>query len=135
MAVKETSFLDVCETDVPCCASSSSGFFPATKPYPIISASQFPRMYKQNLRGVFLQRKDGLIYVWRLRDERILATSPRHHHNRASPSMIIWGAIRYTSPSPLVIPGSTLNSARNTSDVLRPVSQAMIRALQNSIFQ
>lgn len=48
---------------------------------------------------------------------------------------MVWGAIGYTSRSPLVRIDATLNSSRYISDVLRPVALPFIRALRNPTFQ
>ncbi|GFU88185.1 transposable element Tcb1 transposase [Trichonephila clavipes] len=49
--------------------------------------------------------------------------------------MMVWGTIGYTSRSPLVCINNTLNSARYSSDVLRPVALPFIRNFRNPTFQ
>ncbi|GFY06030.1 transposable element Tcb1 transposase [Trichonephila clavipes] len=49
--------------------------------------------------------------------------------------MMVWGAIGFTSRSPLVRVDGTLNSARYISGVLRSVALPFIRALRNPTFK
>ncbi|GFV91842.1 transposable element Tcb1 transposase [Trichonephila clavipes] len=49
--------------------------------------------------------------------------------------MMVWGAIGYTSRSPVVRTAGTLNSVRYFSGVFRPVVLPFIRALQKPMFQ
>ncbi|GFU66478.1 transposable element Tcb2 transposase [Trichonephila clavipes] len=48
---------------------------------------------------------------------------------------MVWGAIEYTSRSPLVYIDGTLNSSRSISGVLHPLALHFIRALWNPTFQ
>ncbi|GFW91962.1 transposable element Tcb1 transposase [Trichonephila clavipes] len=48
---------------------------------------------------------------------------------------MVWGAIGYTSLSPLVRIDDTLNSARYISGVLRPTTLPFIRVLRNPTFK
>ena len=82
-----------------------------------------------------LQHHDGRIRVWRHRGERTLEACIRHRHTGVSPDVMVWGAIGYTSRSPLVRIDGTLNSGRYISDVLRPVALPFIRSLPNPTFQ
>lgn len=82
-----------------------------------------------------LQHHDGRIRVWRHRGERTLEACIRHRHTGVSPGVMVWGAIGYTSRSPLVRIDGTLNSGRYISDVLRPVALPFIRSLRNPTFQ
>ncbi|PRD32343.1 UNVERIFIED_CONTAM: Transposable element Tcb1 transposase [Trichonephila clavipes] len=69
------------------------------------------------------------------RNERILAACIRLRHTGPSPDVTVWGAIGYTSRSPLVRIEGTLNSACYISGVLRPVGLHFTRALRNPTFQ
>ncbi|GFX59784.1 transposable element Tcb1 transposase [Trichonephila clavipes] len=77
----------------------------------------------------------GCIRVWWHCDERTLAVCIRHNYTGRLPGVIVWGAIGYTSRSPLVRIEGFLNSARHISGVLRPVALTFIRALRNPTFQ
>ncbi|GFU17226.1 transposable element Tcb1 transposase [Trichonephila clavipes] len=77
------------------------------------------------------QHQDGYIRVRWHGGERTSATSIRLRRTGPSLGMMVWGAIGYTSRSPLVRIDGTLNRARYTSEVLRPVSLPFIRVLQN----
>lgn len=101
------------------------------------------RTWRQEWRDVIfsdesrfcLQHHDGRIRVWRHRGERTLPACIRHRHTGPSPGVMVWGAIGYTSRSPLVRIEGTLNSGRYISGVLRPVALPFIRALRNATFQ
>ncbi|MBJ4999813.1 IS630 family transposase [Salmonella enterica subsp. enterica serovar Hadar] len=82
-----------------------------------------------------IQHHDGRIRVWRHRGERTLPTCIRHRHTGPSPGVMVWGAIGYTSRSPLVRIAGTLNSSRYISDVLGPVALPYLRGLRNATFQ
>ncbi|GFS80898.1 transposable element Tcb1 transposase [Trichonephila clavipes] len=71
--------------------------------------------------------QDGLIRVWRHLGERTLAGCIRHRHTGPSPGMMVWGAIGYTSRSPLVHMNGTLNSSRYIYSVFRPMALPFIR--------
>ncbi|GFW01752.1 hypothetical protein TNCV_1232521 [Trichonephila clavipes] len=61
-----------------------------------------------------------------------------HWHHRPtgpSPGVMVRAAIGHTSRSPLVCIDDTLNSAGNTSGLLRPVALPFIPALRNPTFQ
>ncbi|GFU79007.1 transposable element Tcb1 transposase [Trichonephila clavipes] len=81
------------------------------------------------------ESQDGRIGVWWHRGECKLAECIRNRHTGPSPGVILWGAIRYTSRSPLVHSDGTFNSAHYISAVLRPVALPVIRALRNRTFQ
>ncbi|GFW91261.1 transposable element Tcb1 transposase [Trichonephila clavipes] len=80
-----------------------------------------------------LKHQDGRIRVWWHRGERTLATCIRHRHIDPSSGVMIWGAIGYTSRSPLVRIDGTLNNERNISGVLRPM--ALYSSPANPTFQ
>ncbi|GFX71690.1 transposable element Tcb1 transposase [Trichonephila clavipes] len=82
-----------------------------------------------------LQHHDGRIRVWRHRGECILTACIRLRNTGPSPDVMVWGAIEYTSQSPLVHIDGTLNSVRYISGVLRPLALRFIRALRNPTFQ
>ncbi|GFX78528.1 uncharacterized protein TNCV_29681 [Trichonephila clavipes] len=65
------------------------------------------------------------------REECTLVACIRHRHTGPSPSVMVWGAIGYTSRSPLVLIDGTLNSSRYIYGVSRPVVLPFIRALRN----
>ncbi|PRD27111.1 UNVERIFIED_CONTAM: hypothetical protein NCL1_36258 [Trichonephila clavipes] len=65
------------------------------------------------------QHQDGCIRVWRYHGDCTLAGCIHHRHTYRSPSEMVWGAIGYTSRSPLVRINGTLNSARYISGGLR----------------
>ncbi|GFV97921.1 uncharacterized protein TNCV_5069611 [Trichonephila clavipes] len=67
--------------------------------------------------------------------DRTLAACIHLRHTGPSPDVMVWGAIGYTSRSPLVLIDGTLNSARYISGVLRPVALHFLRALKNRTFQ
>ncbi|GFS59112.1 uncharacterized protein TNCV_69961 [Trichonephila clavipes] len=73
--------------------------------------------------------QDGHIRVWRHRGERTLAACIHHRHTGSSTGVMIWGAVGYTSQSPLVHVYGTLNNSCYNSCVLRPVALPFIRAL------
>lgn len=82
-----------------------------------------------------IQDHDGRIRVWRHRGERALPACIGHRHTGPSAGVMVWGAIGYTSRSPLVRITGTLNSNRYISDVLRPVALPYLRGLPNALFQ
>ncbi|GFX77040.1 transposable element Tcb1 transposase [Trichonephila clavipes] len=82
-----------------------------------------------------LPHQDCRILIRRHHGERALAACIRHRHTGPSPGVMIWGSIGYTFRSPLARVEGTLNSARYISGVLRPVTQAFIRALRNPTFK
>ncbi|GFY36576.1 uncharacterized protein TNCV_27811 [Trichonephila clavipes] len=82
-----------------------------------------------------LQPQDSRIRVWLHHGERTLAASIRHNHTGPSPGVIVWGAIGYTSRSPVVHIDGTLNSTRYISSVLQPMTLPLILALRNPTFQ
>ncbi|GFV70797.1 transposable element Tcb1 transposase [Trichonephila clavipes] len=73
--------------------------------------------------------------VWWYRCELPLEACIRRQHTGPSTGMIIWGAIGYTSQSPLFQIDGTLNSVRYISGVLRPIPLSFIRALRNFMFR
>ncbi|PRD28324.1 UNVERIFIED_CONTAM: hypothetical protein NCL1_32711 [Trichonephila clavipes] len=75
------------------------------------------------------------IRVWKHRGERTLATFICLRHTGPSPGVLVWGAIGYTSWSPLVRISRTLNSAHYISDVLPTAALHFIRTLRNPTFQ
>ncbi|GFT93309.1 uncharacterized protein TNCV_904611 [Trichonephila clavipes] len=48
-----------------------------------------------------LQHQDGIIRVWRHRDECTLKACIGHRHTGPSPGVMVWGGIGYTCRSPL----------------------------------
>ncbi|GFT24911.1 transposable element Tcb1 transposase [Trichonephila clavipes] len=82
-----------------------------------------------------LQHQDGHIRVGLHRGERKLAAGIHLRHTSPSSGVMVWGAIGYTSRSPLVHIDGILNNARYISGVLRPVVLHFIRALRNPTFQ
>ncbi|GFX44058.1 odorant receptor [Trichonephila clavipes] len=82
----------------------------------------------------FFQTNPGSIYsikmvpfhVWRHRRECTLAESIRHRHTGQSTGVMVWGAIGYTSRSPLVRIEGTLKSAHSISGMLRTMALAFI---------
>ncbi|GFV73904.1 transposable element Tcb1 transposase [Trichonephila clavipes] len=85
--------------------------------------------------GASSMHQNSRIRVRWYRGERILAGCIRHCHTGPSPGMMVWGAIGYTSRSPLVRIDGTLNSARYISGVLRPMALPFIRVLRNATFK
>ncbi|GFX45804.1 transposable element Tcb1 transposase [Trichonephila clavipes] len=81
-----------------------------------------------------LQHQDGSIRVWRHLGEHTLTACICLRDIGPSPAVTVWGAIGYTSRSPLVSIDRTLNSARYIFGVLRPVALPFIQALQNPTF-
>ncbi|GFV90296.1 uncharacterized protein TNCV_4380111 [Trichonephila clavipes] len=79
--------------------------------------------------GASSKNQDGHIRVWWYRGESTLAACIRHRRTDPSPIVMIWGAIRYTSRSPLVHIEGILNSARYISDVLPPVAVPFLQTL------
>ncbi|GFU68897.1 transposable element Tcb1 transposase [Trichonephila clavipes] len=79
--------------------------------------------------------QDGRIRVWQHRVKCTLAAYIRHHHISSSPGVMVWGAISYTSRSPLIRIDGTLNSAPHNSGVSQPVTLPLIQALRNPTFQ
>ncbi|GFX67127.1 transposable element Tcb1 transposase [Trichonephila clavipes] len=59
----------------------------------------------------------------------------RHRHTGPTPGIMVRGAIRYTSRSPLVCIYGTLKSSRYIFGVLRPVALPFKRALRNPTFK
>ncbi|GFS89194.1 transposable element Tcb1 transposase [Trichonephila clavipes] len=78
-----------------------------------------------------LHHQDGRIHVRWPRGERTLAACILHCHTVSSPGIMVLGAFRYTSRSPLVLIDGTLNSARYISEVSRPLAIPLIRVLRN----
>ncbi|GFX62448.1 uncharacterized protein TNCV_412901 [Trichonephila clavipes] len=76
-----------------------------------------------------LQYQDGHIRDWRHCGEHRLTTCIPHRQNDPAPVVMVWDAIGYTSWPSLVCIDGTLNSARYTSGVLRPVALPFIREL------
>ncbi|GFV48096.1 transposable element Tcb1 transposase [Trichonephila clavipes] len=79
--------------------------------------------------------QEGRIRFRWYRDERTLAAFIRHRHTGPSPGIMVWGAIGYTSWSPLVCIDGTLKSARYISGVLRPVALSFTRILRDPTFK
>ncbi|GFT75991.1 uncharacterized protein TNCV_1255141 [Trichonephila clavipes] len=90
---------------------------------------------QERLQWFRLQHQDCCIRVLWHRGERTLAAYIRHRHTGPSPGMIVWGAIRYSSRSPLVRIDGPLNSACYISGVLRLVALLFIRVLRNPTFK
>ncbi|GFX20912.1 uncharacterized protein TNCV_79671 [Trichonephila clavipes] len=82
-----------------------------------------------------LEHQDDHIRAQRHRGERPLPACICHRHTGPSPSVMVWGAIGYTSRSLLFRIDVTLNSAHYISAVLRPVHLPLIQAIRNSTFQ
>ncbi|GFW88915.1 transposable element Tcb1 transposase [Trichonephila clavipes] len=82
-----------------------------------------------------LQHQDGRILVRWHRGERTLAACIHHRHTGPSPRVMVWGAIRYMSRSPLVRTDGILNRGRYISGVLRPVVLLFILVLLNATFK
>ncbi|GFS53381.1 tigger transposable element-derived protein 6 [Trichonephila clavipes] len=84
----------------------------------------------------FCLHQDGHIIVWRYGGERTLAVCIRHRHSSPIPSSVmVWGAIEYTSQSPLLSTDGLLNNVHDISGVLRLVALPFIRALRKPTFQ
>ncbi|UYV61166.1 hypothetical protein LAZ67_1003682 [Cordylochernes scorpioides] len=77
-------------------------------------------MFLDESRFCFQHHK-SYISVWCHRGEGILPACIRYRHTGLSPGVMLWGAIGYTSRSPLVRIPSNLNSSRYISDLLKPV--------------
>ncbi|GFY32964.1 uncharacterized protein TNCV_2877131 [Trichonephila clavipes] len=80
------------------------------------------------------QHQDGCIRVWRYHGDCTLAGCIHHRHTYRSPSEMVWGAIGYTSRSPLVRINGTLNSAHYISGGLRLVSLSLFEPCETLRF-
>ncbi|GFS86394.1 transposable element Tcb1 transposase [Trichonephila clavipes] len=72
----------------------------------------------ESLQWYCLQHQGGRIRVRWHRGERTLAECICHRYTGPSSGILVWGAIEYTSRSPLVCIDGTLNNARYISGVL-----------------
>ncbi|GFT89403.1 uncharacterized protein TNCV_4386891 [Trichonephila clavipes] len=79
--------------------------------------------------------QDDHIRVRWHRGERTLAACIRHRHTGPLPDMMVWGAIKNMSRSPLVRIDDTLSSAHYISGVLQPVALPFLRVLRNPAFK
>ncbi|GFV28617.1 odorant receptor [Trichonephila clavipes] len=99
------------------CLNSSTTFAAA---WTLSSTMAVATLDAASQANVFNDLQDGRIRVrWR-QGEGTLAACVCHRHTGLSPDMMLWGAIGYTSRSPLVRIDGTLNSACYISGVLHP---------------
>ncbi|GFU43263.1 transposable element Tcb1 transposase [Trichonephila clavipes] len=84
---------------------------------------------------ICLQLHDGRIRVWRHRGEMMLNSCVMHRHIGPVAGIMVWGAIRDHSGTPLVRIACTLNSRRYISEVLEPVVLPYLQGLATAIFQ
>ncbi|GFT71242.1 uncharacterized protein TNCV_3002341 [Trichonephila clavipes] len=82
-----------------------------------------------NPGSVYSIQKVLPMFVWWYLGEHTLAACIRHQNTGSSPGVMVWGTIGYTSQSPLVHVGSTLNTARYISGGLRQVALPFIQIL------
>ncbi|GFV26808.1 transposable element Tcb1 transposase [Trichonephila clavipes] len=75
--------------------------------------------------------QDGRIRVWWHRRERTLVACISYRRSGPSPGVVVCEAIGYTSRSPLVRIGGTLNCAHYIFGLLRPMALPFIRSLRN----
>ncbi|GFX16394.1 transposable element Tcb2 transposase [Trichonephila clavipes] len=78
---------------------------------------------------------DNRVCVWRPRGERLNPTFALQLHTPPTADVMVWGAIAYSTRSPLVLIRGTMTAQRYVHDFLQPHVMPLMQWLPGAIFQ
>ncbi|GFY04230.1 transposable element Tcb2 transposase [Trichonephila clavipes] len=73
--------------------------------------------------------------MWKPRGERFNPAFALQRHNAPTAGVMVWSAIAYNTPSPLVLIRGTIIAEQYVHDILQPHALPLMQWLPGAIFQ